>query len=171
LLARLAALQQQLDGTELVVILEGAARGAVSGDGSGGVASGDEARGREQTSGSKGTSGPEGTSRPERTSGPEGASEPRAAGGFERVGEAGASSGVGPEGGDGAAGVGGVRVVLASGLGDDTIVSVAAEVVARADQPAVTVVTADRGLRQRVEEVGATTVGPGWLLDQLDGLP
>jgi hypothetical protein len=30
------------------------------------------------------------------------------------------------------------------------------------------VVTADRGLRHRVEPTGATTTGPRWLLDQLD---
>jgi predicted RNA-binding protein with PIN domain len=61
-----------------------------------------------------------------------------------------------------------VRVVLASGSGDDTIVKVTAEVVAQSHHPAVTVVTADRGLRQRVEPTGATTTGPRWLLDQLD---
>jgi predicted RNA-binding protein with PIN domain len=72
--------------------------------------------------------------------------------------------------GDGAPETGRVRVVLASGSGDDTIVSVTAEVVAQAHHPAVTVVTADRGLRQRVEPIGATTTGPRWLLDQLDAL-
>jgi predicted RNA-binding protein with PIN domain len=72
--------------------------------------------------------------------------------------------------GEGAPETGRVRVVLASGSGDDTIVSVTAEVVAQSQQPAVTVVTADRGLRQRVEPLGATTTGPRWLLDQLDAL-
>jgi hypothetical protein len=65
---------------------------------------------------------------------------------------------------------GDVRVVLAPGSGDDTIVRVTAEVAAQSHHPAVTVVTADRGLRQRVEP-GATTTGPRWLLDQLDNLP
>ncbi|GAA1150134.1 hypothetical protein GCM10009630_55620 [Kribbella jejuensis] len=64
-----------------------------------------------------------------------------------------------------------VRVVLAPGSGDDTIVDVTAEVVAQSHHPAVTVVTADRGLRQRLEPTGAGTTGPRWLLDQLDGLP
>jgi len=72
--------------------------------------------------------------------------------------------------GEGAPDTGRVRVVLASGSGDDTIVSVTAEVVAQTNHPAVTVVTADRGLRQRVEPTGATTTGPRWLLDQLDAL-
>jgi hypothetical protein len=31
----------------------------------------------------------------------------------------------------------------------------------------VTVITADRFLRARVEGVGARAMGPGWLLDQL----
>jgi hypothetical protein len=72
--------------------------------------------------------------------------------------------------GEDAPDTGDVRVVLAPGSGDDTIASVTAEVVAQADHPAVTVVTADRGLRQRVEP-GAATTGPRWLLDQLDDLP
>jgi hypothetical protein len=72
--------------------------------------------------------------------------------------------------GEDAPDTGDVRVVLAPGSGDDTIVSVTAEVVAQANHPAVTVVTADRGLRQRVEP-GAETTGPRWLLDQLDDLP
>ncbi|MGW7686742.1 NYN domain-containing protein [Kribbella sp. NPDC054772] len=61
-----------------------------------------------------------------------------------------------------------VRVVLAPGSGDDTIVRVTAEV---AQDSAVTVVTADRGLRQRIEATGAVATGPRWLLDQLDELP
>jgi len=32
----------------------------------------------------------------------------------------------------------------------------------------ITVVTADRGLRDRVEEHGARTVGPRWLWNYLD---
>lgn len=56
----------------------------------------------------------------------------------------------------------GVQVVHASGSGDDAIVAVAAA--ARADPGrAIVVVTADRGLRERVEAYGATTVGPRWL--------
>lgn len=50
----------------------------------------------------------------------------------------------------------GVRVSEAPGSGDDHIVQLAAE--AR-DRPCV-VVTADRGLRQRVTQMGAQTVGP-----------
>jgi predicted RNA-binding protein with PIN domain len=72
--------------------------------------------------------------------------------------------------GEDAPDTGAVRVVLAPGSGDDTIVSVTAELVGQAHHPAVTVVTADRGLRQRVEP-GAVTTGPRWLLDQLDDLP
>jgi hypothetical protein len=49
-----------------------------------------------------------------------------------------------------------VEVVHAPGSGDDTIVELAAA-------PDVTVVTADRELRQRVEANGATCVGPTWL--------
>ncbi|RDI54141.1 hypothetical protein [Nocardia mexicana] len=56
-----------------------------------------------------------------------------------------------------------LRVVSAEGSGDDAIV---AEVAAAG--PPVTVVTADRGLRARVEALGAQTVGPRWLLDRLE---
>ncbi|MFC8042068.1 hypothetical protein [Nocardia sp. NPDC057353] len=56
----------------------------------------------------------------------------------------------------------GVRVVAAPGTGDDTVVEVAA-----AAGTDVTVVTADRELRRRVEAVGARTVGPRTLLDRL----
>src|SRR5512146_112147 len=55
-----------------------------------------------------------------------------------------------------------VRLVSAAGSGDDAIVGVVAEVVARAES--CLVVTADRRLRQRCEERGASVVGPGWLL-------
>jgi 8-oxo-dGTP diphosphatase len=55
-----------------------------------------------------------------------------------------------------------VRLVSAPGSGDDAIVGVVAEVVAR-DESCL-VVTADRQLRQRCEERGASVVGPGWLL-------
>jgi hypothetical protein len=60
--------------------------------------------------------------------------------------------------------VDGVRVVPAPRSGDDAIVAVARE----ADGP-VTVVTADRGLRERVTAAGADVIGPGalrrWLGD------
>lgn len=62
-------------------------------------------------------------------------------------------------------GEGGVRIVHAGGSGDDAIVSVA-EAAADAGE-SVTVVTADRELRGRVEAVGGDAVGPRWLLDLL----
>jgi uncharacterized protein YaiI (UPF0178 family) len=55
----------------------------------------------------------------------------------------------------------GVDVVHAPGEGDDTIASIAA-----AHHPVV-VVTADRGLADRVRATGAEVVGPTWLLDRL----
>jgi hypothetical protein len=55
-----------------------------------------------------------------------------------------------------------VRVVAAPGSGDDAIVGVVAEAVAL-DQSCL-VVTADRELRQRCEDLSASVVGPGWLL-------
>ncbi len=57
--------------------------------------------------------------------------------------------------------VGGVRVVHAPGEGDDTIAAIAE------DHQAVIVVTADRGLAERVRGANADVVGPCWLLDQL----
>ncbi|MEV6140085.1 NYN domain-containing protein [Nocardia sp. NPDC051990] len=59
----------------------------------------------------------------------------------------------------------GVRVVLADGSGDDAIVDVVA---AATEADRVTVVTADRGLRDRIEALGAESVGPRWLLDRID---
>jgi rRNA-processing protein FCF1 len=59
----------------------------------------------------------------------------------------------------------GVEVVHAQGSGDDTLVSLAAEAGAGAD---VLLVTADRGLRARAAAVGASAVGPSWLLDRLE---
>ena len=53
------------------------------------------------------------------------------------------------------------RVVLASGSGDDAIVDVVAAAATADSGRSITVVTADRGLRDRVEALGATTVGPG----------
>jgi 8-oxo-dGTP diphosphatase len=59
-----------------------------------------------------------------------------------------------------------LRVLAASGSGDDSIVGVAREARAAAD-PA-TVVTADRGLRERVVAEGASVVGPGTLYRWLE---
>jgi hypothetical protein len=60
------------------------------------------------------------------------------------------------------AGAGDVEVVRADGSGDDAVVAVSRQ------HPTATVVTADRGLRARL---GAATpvVGPGWLLQRLEG--
>ncbi|MFI6088768.1 NTP pyrophosphohydrolase [Streptomyces sp. NPDC051218] len=55
----------------------------------------------------------------------------------------------------------GVRVVPAPGSGDDRIVELVAEA---ADRPCV-VVTADRELRRRVDELGALSVGPRTVRD------
>ena len=60
----------------------------------------------------------------------------------------------------------GLRVTHAPREGDDAIVDVAKEAID--DGQSVTVVTADRGLRARVQEVGADVVGPRWLLDRLE---
>ena len=59
----------------------------------------------------------------------------------------------------------GVRVVRASGSGDDTLASCARDL-AREGTP-VLVVTADRGLRDRLP-TGTPVTGPGWLLARLD---
>ena len=59
-----------------------------------------------------------------------------------------------------------VEVVAAPGEGDDTIVSVAADLRGRGRD--VVVVTSDRGLAQRVAEVGARVHGARWLSDLLD---
>jgi uncharacterized protein YaiI (UPF0178 family) len=63
--------------------------------------------------------------------------------------------------GAGEADVDGVGVVHAPGEGDDTIAAIAA-----ANRGAV-VVTADRGLAERVRQADAEVVGPNWLLDRL----
>lgn len=55
-----------------------------------------------------------------------------------------------------------VRLVSAPGSGDDAIVGAVAEVTA--EEHECLVVTADRELRQRCEELNASVVGPGWLL-------
>jgi uncharacterized protein YaiI (UPF0178 family) len=55
----------------------------------------------------------------------------------------------------------GLVVVHAPGEGDDTIAAIASA------HDEVVVVTADRGLAERVRAVGGTVVGPRWLLDRL----
>jgi hypothetical protein len=66
--------------------------------------------------------------------------------------------------------VGGLMVVAAPGSGDDAIVAVVAQSAGGpAAAGAVSVVTADRALRRRVEALGAAVVGPSWLLDRLGG--
>ena len=61
----------------------------------------------------------------------------------------------------------GVRVVRAPGSGDDALVTAVHELVDAA-RP-VLVVTADRGLRERLP-AGVPVTGPGWLLQRLDAL-
>lgn len=58
-----------------------------------------------------------------------------------------------------------VRTVHAPRSGDDAIVEEATAQVGAGDE--VTVVTADRELRVRVEAAGAESMSPSWLLDQL----
>lgn len=62
----------------------------------------------------------------------------------------------------------GIRVVHADGSGDDRIVELADELLRADPDDEVTVVTSDRGLRARVHAIGARSLGPGWLLQQLD---
>ena len=57
----------------------------------------------------------------------------------------------------------GVTVVHAAGSGDDALV----DVVSKATEP-VTLVSADRALRDRAQALGAHVVGPRWLLDLLE---
>ena len=57
---------------------------------------------------------------------------------------------------------GGVTVVHAPGSGDDKLV----DVISEATDP-VTLVSADRELRQRAEALGAALAKPGWLLERL----
>jgi len=63
---------------------------------------------------------------------------------------------------DGPAQPGRVRVVEARGSGDDAIVALVRELPGRR-----VVVTADRELRDRCAAVGATVLGPAWLLGLL----
>lgn len=51
--------------------------------------------------------------------------------------------------------------------GDATVVRTADDAIGRGDR--VTVITADRELRRRVELLGAQAMSPAWLLDLLDG--
>ena len=60
-----------------------------------------------------------------------------------------------------------LRTVHAPGSGDDAIVGAVIEQVDVDHGRSVTVVTADRALRGRVEAAGASSVSPAWLLDQL----
>jgi predicted RNA-binding protein with PIN domain len=62
----------------------------------------------------------------------------------------------------------GLRVVHASGSGDDAIVDLVATMTASDGARPVTVVTADRGLRARVAALGAQTIGPRELWQRLD---
>ncbi len=57
----------------------------------------------------------------------------------------------------------GVTVLHAAGSGDDMLTDLTSDA---SDQ--VTLVTADRALRQRAEALRATVVGPGWLLELLE---
>jgi ribose 1,5-bisphosphokinase PhnN len=57
----------------------------------------------------------------------------------------------------------GVTVLHASGSGDDSLLAVTAEAT---DQ--VTLVSADRALCQRAEDLGAEVARPGWLIDLVD---
>lgn len=60
----------------------------------------------------------------------------------------------------------GLRVVHAPAGGDDAIVEVAQR--EGQDGESLTVVTADRELRKRVQAIGADVVGPGWLWDRIE---
>ena len=59
-----------------------------------------------------------------------------------------------------------VRCIHAPGSGDERIVEAAHG--RAAGGWAVTVVTADRELKSRVEAVGARTTGPSWLLERIE---
>jgi hypothetical protein len=61
----------------------------------------------------------------------------------------------------------GLRLVRAPGSGDDALAATARELAD--DNRPVLVVTADRGLRERLP-VGTAVAGPGWLLQRLDAL-
>jgi hypothetical protein len=57
----------------------------------------------------------------------------------------------------------GVTVLHAAGSGDDMLIDVASN----PSNQVITLVTADRELRQRAEALGADVAGPGWLLGLL----
>lgn len=59
-----------------------------------------------------------------------------------------------------------VKVISSEGEGDDTIVDTARNYAEQPDAD-VYVVTADRELKRRSQEVGASILGPKWLLNQL----
>ena len=63
----------------------------------------------------------------------------------------------------------GVDVVLAEADGDSAVVVLAEQLLGRSDTGGVLVVTADRGLRERLP-AGAAVSGPGWLRALLDRL-
>jgi hypothetical protein len=56
----------------------------------------------------------------------------------------------------------GVKVLHATGSGDDMLIEVISDTT---DQ--VTLVTADRELRERAQGLGADVVGPSWLIEKL----
>jgi hypothetical protein len=60
----------------------------------------------------------------------------------------------------------GLTVVRAQADGDSTIAALTADLATDGSSPIV-VVTADRALRERVRDAGATTAGPGTLLNAL----
>jgi predicted RNA-binding protein with PIN domain len=60
-----------------------------------------------------------------------------------------------------------LRTIHAPGSGDDAIVEAVRAQVDVGDLRGVTVVTADRVLRDRVKAAGARSESPSWLLDQL----
>jgi rRNA-processing protein FCF1 len=57
----------------------------------------------------------------------------------------------------------GVTVLHASGSGDDTLLAAIAD-----SESQVTLVSADRALCRRAQDLGAEVVRPGWLIDLLD---
>jgi 8-oxo-dGTP diphosphatase len=59
--------------------------------------------------------------------------------------------------------VDGVTVLHAAGSGDDALIDVISDA-----SEQVTLVTADREVRQRAVTLGAEVVGPGWLIQQLE---
>jgi predicted RNA-binding protein with PIN domain len=60
-----------------------------------------------------------------------------------------------------------LHIVHARGSGDDAIVEAVIAHIEIGDGRSITVVTADRALRDRVHAAGARSMSPSWLLDQL----